>query len=141
MEVMAKSLNDLEGPAPAPKHESYLTATCHDLRAKPIDEFIVEDLRLMIGQAIGLEHLLPVALDHLEKNPFAEGDFYPGDLLAAVLSAPRDFLARKAALRKRIHAILGKAEEALHSPGGPGDPEEYDVLIDRIASFKAEWDD
>ena len=138
---MGKSLNDLEGPAPPPKHDSYLAGTCHDLRSKPIDEFGIEDLRIMIGQSIGLKHLLPVALAQLEENPFAEGDFYPGDLLAAVLGVPRSFLVRSPSIRKRILGVIETAEEALNSPGGPGDPEEFDEMIHRVAAFKAEWDD
>jgi hypothetical protein len=58
---------------------------CHALRTKPIDELAVEDLRLMIQQQIGLQYLVPIALQNLRENPLAEGDLYPGDLLVAVL--------------------------------------------------------
>ena len=44
-------------------------------------------------------------------------------------------------MRTRILSVLEKADEALHSPGGPGDPDEFDHLIDRIAVFTAEWND
>jgi hypothetical protein len=30
----------------------------------------------MIGQSIGLPYLLPLALEHLRKDPLAEGDFF-----------------------------------------------------------------
>ena len=39
----------------------------------------------MIGQHIGVEFLVPVALERLVENPFEQGDFHPGDLLGAVL--------------------------------------------------------
>ena len=42
----------------------------------------------MIGQVIALDHLIPRALAILERNPLAEGDYYPGDLLANVLETP-----------------------------------------------------
>jgi len=42
----------------------------------------------MIGQRIALDHLVPRAIEILEVDPLAEGDFYPGDLLAAVLREP-----------------------------------------------------
>ena len=45
----------------------------------------------MIGQGFSLEHLVPIALEKLSENPFAEGDYYPGDLLKAVLSIKWDF--------------------------------------------------
>jgi hypothetical protein len=45
----------------------------------------VEDLRLLLGQQIGTEWLMPLALAHVTINPLAQGDFYPGDLLTGVL--------------------------------------------------------
>jgi len=44
-------------------------------------QFSVEDLHIMVGQSIGLPYSVPLALQHLPKNPLAEGDFYLGDLL------------------------------------------------------------
>ena len=41
----------------------------------------------MIGEGIGLAHLLPVALDLLEADPWTQGDLYPGDLLVACAEA------------------------------------------------------
>jgi hypothetical protein len=64
---------------------------CHELRQKPIDDFTVEDLRLMIGQGIGLSHLIPLALGRLRADLFAEGDYFPGDLLSNVLRVERAF--------------------------------------------------
>lgn len=69
-----------------PEFGSHLVTECHRLRRKPIDEFTVEEHRLMIGQNIGLAFLLPAALGHLNTDPLAAGDFYAGDLLRAVIS-------------------------------------------------------
>ena len=69
-----------------PDDESYLVTTCHRLRQKPLKDFEVEDLRIMIGQDIGLQYLIPLALEVLKHNVLAEGDLYEGDLLKAVLS-------------------------------------------------------
>lgn len=74
-----------------PEFDSHLVVTCHELRRKPVEQFTVGDLRIMIGQNIGLKHLMPKALDVLKRTPFVEGDFYPGDLLANVISAERDY--------------------------------------------------
>jgi len=51
----------------------------------------VEDLRLLIGQQKGLEHLIPVALDVLREDPLAEGDLYPGDLMKNVLGVSEEY--------------------------------------------------
>lgn len=61
------------------------------LLSKPIGEYTVEDLRLMIGQNTGLDYLIPKAIGVLEKEAFAGGDFYPGDLLEKVLCADLNF--------------------------------------------------
>ncbi|WP_336518008.1 contact-dependent growth inhibition system immunity protein [Pollutibacter soli] len=74
-----------------PGYDSNLVITCHKLRKKPLDEFSIGDLRIMIGQNIGLKFLIPIAIDELRKNILAEGDFYPGDLLQAVLHSEADF--------------------------------------------------
>jgi hypothetical protein len=82
-----KTLDELEGVVwGEPPYDSYLLTTCHRLRAKPIDEFSVEDLRIMISQQIGLRPLMPLAIAVLEEDPLAEGDYYPGDLLSMVIS-------------------------------------------------------
>ncbi|MFC7842663.1 contact-dependent growth inhibition system immunity protein [Streptomyces sp. NPDC057382] len=84
----ASSLEALEGhqwPTPPP-HATRLVATTHALRRRPIGELTVENLRLLIGQNVGLRHLLPLALEVLRDNPMAEGDLYEGDLLSAVLT-------------------------------------------------------
>ena len=45
----------------------------------------------MIGQQISLRFLIPRAIDVLRTNPLAEGDYYPGDLLTAVLRADKAY--------------------------------------------------
>jgi hypothetical protein len=83
-----KTIEQLEGRVWSPAtYESYLVSTVHRLRKKPIGEFTVEDLRIMIGQGVGLPYLVPLALDVLLQQPLAKGDFYPGDLLSSVVSA------------------------------------------------------
>ena len=64
---------------------------CLELCRLPLDNFTVEDLRLMIGQQFGLPYLIPLALEHLSKDIFIEGDFFPGDLLKNVLAIDKVF--------------------------------------------------
>jgi hypothetical protein len=98
------TLEELEGVRwGEPEFESHLVVTCHRLRKKPVDAFAVEDLRIMIGQSIGLPHLLPLA----------EGDHYPGDLLSAVLHADRSPLLEWPELLRRIIAVTFQAEKLI----------------------------
>jgi hypothetical protein len=64
---------------------SHLVKRCHELRKVPLENFTTEDLRIMIGQGIGLNYLIPLALEVLTKDLFAEGDFFEGDLLKNIL--------------------------------------------------------
>ena len=92
-----KSLQDLDGKDwGQPDYESHLVIECHRLRRVPLREFAIENLRIMIGQHIGLDYLMPLALEHLRADPLAEGDYYSGDLLVAVLKAGRDFWCQHA---------------------------------------------
>jgi len=63
---------------------------CLELRLVPLDEFTIDDLRLMIGQAFVLPYLVPLALEHLRSDVFVEG-LYPGDLLETVLKIDQKF--------------------------------------------------
>src|SRR5262245_5178085 len=77
-----KTLTELEGEDwGPPTYDSHLVTTVHRLRHVPLKRFCIEDLRIVIGQKIGLPWLVPLALNHLEKHPFAAGDYYRGDLL------------------------------------------------------------
>lgn len=90
---------------PEPEGRTYLISTCHRLRRKPIDDFTIEDFRIMISQKIGLRHLIPRALDILAISPSAAGDFYPGDLLCSVLGA-KEFLANSPEVSVRLTEIV-----------------------------------
>lgn len=81
-----KTLEDLEkNTIDKPHHESYLATRCYELYKTTLNKFTTEDLRIMIGQQIGLNYLIPLAIDTLRHDLFAEGDYFEGDLLKNVL--------------------------------------------------------
>jgi hypothetical protein len=82
-----------------------------DERATTLKRFRIEDLRLLIGQSVGLKYLVPMALDHVEDYPFAAGDFYPGDLLKNVMDVPESFWNDHPDLRERLVQALKRALE------------------------------
>ncbi len=105
-----RSLEELERdrwPAP-PADATRLVATAHALRRRPIGELTVEDMRLLIGQDIGLPYLLPLALEVLRDNPMAEGDMYEGDLLSAVLTRDQAVWTESPELRRELRAIVSE---------------------------------
>ncbi|MFF5079446.1 contact-dependent growth inhibition system immunity protein [Actinoplanes sp. NPDC000266] len=104
---MQQSLEEIEGKAwgEPPADASRLMATVYTLRRQPVGTLGVEGLRVLIGQKEGLETLVPLALDELERDPLAEGDFYPGDLLAAVVRAPHSYWERHTDQAARLRAV------------------------------------
>jgi len=107
-----KTLDELDPPAwGEPEYDSDLVQTCHRLRKKKLSEFDEADLRVMIGQGIGLRYLVPLALDILEKDPLIEADYYPGDLLASLLQQKPGFWSNASDLRTRVESIVTGLEE------------------------------
>ncbi len=112
-DMAENTLEELEGEIwNEPDYGSYLATSCHNLRKKPVDEFTVEDLRIMIGQNIDFSHLMPKAIEVLEANPLVMGDYYAGDLLSSVIAVDDDFLHRN---RNQASKIISIAESAISS--------------------------
>ncbi|GAA4596871.1 hypothetical protein BJY16_002162 [Actinoplanes octamycinicus] len=108
-DVREQSLEEVEGDAwgDAPADATKLIATVHELRRKPIGLLEVEDLRVLLGQREGVPVLVPRALDILERDPLAEGDYYPGDLLDVVLNGvPADYWAACPGESARLRALV-----------------------------------
>jgi len=114
MQDDARTLDELEriNCGDAPPKASYLVATLHALRKKPISQFTNEDLRICIGQEIGLPWLMPRALSTLEHDPLTAGDFYEGDLLLVVVRAcgsishNRELITRVGQVVRRARTLL-----------------------------------
>ena len=106
--------NKVWGEAP---FSSHLVEATYALRKKPLNEFSVEDFRIMIGQNKSLPLLLPLALQILETNLFAEGNYYEGDLLQAVLNVDPIFWGSNAELRARAEALITNKHQELKSRG------------------------
>ncbi len=68
-----------------------LVEKCYQYRKVSISELNIEQIRLLVSQQIGLEHIIGISLNKLEQNILAEGHFYAGDLLVAVSGLPTEF--------------------------------------------------
>jgi len=64
--------------------DSFVIRNFYRLHNIPITDYLLGDIRFMIGQNTGLEFLVPIALNELQKNIFIEADLYPGDLLCSL---------------------------------------------------------
>jgi len=106
---------------------SALVSTCKRLYEKPLQDFIIEALRIMIGQEIGLEFLVPMALERLAENPFEHGDYYPGDLLMNLLRFPAGFSHKHQDLTWELADIVHDAASTI------------DTLLPEIQRFQAQF--
>ncbi len=112
---MSNSLEVLENDSwgEIPENESYLVTSCHRLRKKPLSDFTVEDLRMLVSQNIGLKFLIPIALDILKSDALAEGHLYPGDLLLSVLKSNKDFWNIELQEKQRLVRIFKSSENRI----------------------------
>ena len=90
---MTGSLLDPPAWGPAPPDATALIKRCHELRTKSLVDFTVDDLRVMIGQQIALNRLVPLAVERLRPDPLMTEDDYPADPLASVLGVDPSFWA------------------------------------------------
>ncbi|KAA1240789.1 contact-dependent growth inhibition system immunity protein [Aquimarina sp. RZ0] len=105
---LEKTINQLENkaiPRP-PEYESHLVKRCFDLANKKLKYFSPEDLRIMISQNIGLDYLMPIAIELLEKEPFIEADYYEGDLFLNVLKVDKIFWEKNLEFKEKILSIF-----------------------------------
>ena len=133
----SKSLQQLEGEDwGEPTYHTHLVKECHRLRRIPLRDFTVEDLRIMIGQNIGLEYLAPLALERLQADPYAEGDYYPGDLLVNVLRSDAGFWRRHPELRQQLVVIAERATGPSKALPVNADETEVGYIAEAYAEFK-----
>lgn len=103
-------LDDVAWPAPAPD-ATRLIKTVYALRNKPIQMLGVEDLRVLLGQQIAVDVLVPRALNLLLHDPLAAGDYYPGDLFTVVVRIPAGYWTENPESVAALRAAIRKLED------------------------------
>jgi hypothetical protein len=135
----SKTLEELDGQRWDEPDEdaSGLVKECHRLRRVPLRTLTNDEVRLLLGQKIGPEWLVSVAVTRLLEEPLA-GDLYPGDLLSAVLRTdashwerhPEDAMSL-AGVRVAWSRFMRKRRSFLHTRAGLESP------LDSAASTRA----
>ena len=77
-----------------------------ELTKVPVDQFSLCDLRVMIGQQFGLPYLIPIALEKLQHDVFADAELYEGDLLENVLRIKSSFWDHQEALWRQLDGLI-----------------------------------
>lgn len=111
MDIREKSLNGIYGWEPMkPELDTYVLRTAARAMRLPLKDLSAEEIRLLIGQKVGLRYLLPLAIEILRKNPLKQACLYPGDLLGVCRRLePADWHENPAELRA-FQNILKAAE-------------------------------
>jgi hypothetical protein len=111
-----KTLENLEKEIwPKIDFDSHLVKTTAHLRRVPLNDFSVEDLRIMIGQHFSLFYLVPLALEKLEENILCEGDMMPGDLLQAVVKCTPEFWIEHPEYKSKLDGLILANAELIQS--------------------------
>lgn len=74
---------------------SYVIEKCYLLRKKKLADFSDENLRIMIGQNMGLKYLVPIAIEKLSSFPLTSGNFEEGALFANVVSSDYEWCSHE----------------------------------------------
>ena len=85
-------------------------------------------MRLMTRQNEGLPYLIILSIEILRNDLFAEGDFYPGDLLKNILSVDSSFWKENKSLWSDINDLI-KDKLDLISENGISPDRFYDTMI------------
>jgi hypothetical protein len=103
-----KSIENLEKDfwEQPPEDSTPLVDNVHRLRTIQINKLEARDIRLLIGQAIGLKYLIPLALDILHDNLLVDAELYKGDLLKIVINVDDDFWRDNMDLKSQLDGLL-----------------------------------
>ncbi|MGG4341725.1 contact-dependent growth inhibition system immunity protein [Paenibacillus lautus] len=109
---ITKTLEELEGEGwSEPVFSSGLVVRSHELRKKPLNEFNLEDLRLLLQQT-SLDILLPLALERLAENPLQSGELYVGDLLCSILRVDKEYWENNIEIKNELDEVIRIYENA-----------------------------
>lgn len=97
------------------KFPTGLVERCFKYRKIPIRELSIEQLRMLIGQNIGVKYIFTRAYEILRKDILAEGDLYPGDLLTAVLNIKGSFFESNPEFQTQLVTLLKEKKVSIEA--------------------------
>ena len=127
-----KSVDDLEGVSLPPPYPTGMVERIARARRVPIGELPLGDLRLLVSQGEAVPYLMPLALEHLDRDPLLWAELYNGDLLLAAVHALEKY-PEAAPFAERVQNIvalgldrLARIEPTDWESNAPLDPEAPD---------------
>ena len=111
-----QSIEDLSGYYwLAPETDSNVVLKSHGMRRKPLAELSLEDIRMGVIQQVGVSYLVPVALEVVERDPYAESLNFGAEITIALLDIPVEFWLTHEKLRDRLQRVYERIEETKDS--------------------------
>ena len=92
---------------PTPDDDYPLPAWYRSVRETPLDELGLEDICKACRQQIHLEHIVPIALQHLQADPLA-GETFDGELVVALRCVPREYWPDRPDQARALVSILDR---------------------------------
>jgi hypothetical protein len=113
-----KSLNTLLGwkKDPGP-YATSLVERVSKLCDLPLKDLKWPDIRVLIGQNIGLKYLMPWAIDAVTKRPLYRAELFDGDLLVACLKVDGKHWVNNMEQWHSLKSILDDLDSAMNSVG------------------------
>ncbi len=114
---ITKSIEQLENDywPTVVKNPTVLTEKCYFFRKVPIQKLSLEQIRLLLTQNIGLQFLIPKAIDTLSSNILAEAEFYPGDLLITVLNCDKIYWDKHKDIKNTLRNLIEEKRVEIES--------------------------
>ena len=130
--LASKTLDELEGvPTPGPGHQ-VLPRRLAEARRIPLAELTATQCVLLLQHGRGVPYVLPRAVTLAEQDPWLWGEYYDGDLLAALLETDTALYPPGAEWPRRLR---GLAEQALDVAPSRFDFERNLEVEDRVRQW------
>jgi hypothetical protein len=94
-----------------------IASRCHQYMEVPIKDLSKEQVRLLLSHDVGTIFLLDKTIRILEEDILADGDFYPGDLLSALLNVNKVYWKNSPELAGRLYSLLSKQRPIIQKAG------------------------
>jgi CDI immunity proteins len=111
--ISNKSLTDLNALGPYDSADSSIGERIRALSHTPLREFSSEDLAFSLRQSVGLQFVVPLALERLALHPLTHRDYYPGVLLVAALGVDHSFWREHPQWRAKLEQIAQRTLASL----------------------------
>lgn len=110
----------LREPSEMELNSDRLTIELDRISKKKLCQYTPSDIYLAVSQEKGLQYTLPMAVPLLSDDLFIECEFYPGDLLKAVLSVPTTYYQHHTEDFIRIASLvsLKTSQQVMYDYGG-----------------------